>query len=548
MNENKGYQIWLPILFSLFTVAGMLIGYNLQAPPTVVRVESGEEATSNTGIMGAGRVEEVLRYVESRYVDEVDREELIEKAIDKFLDELDPHSNYITAKELESVNESLEGNFVGIGVQFDIVKDTILVLSTIAGGPSEELGIMAGDKIVAIEDSIVAGIGIDTDGVTERLRGEEGTAVNIRIGRSSSEQLIDFEIERRIIPIKSVDVHMMLNDKTGYIKINRFSETTYDEFMESLDELMDEGMEDLVVDLRQNPGGYLQQATRILNQIIKDRNQMLVYTEGLHSTRREYETKGAVKFDIDDVAILVDGGSASASEIMAGAIQDTDRGIVVGRRSFGKGLVQEQYDLSDGSALRLTTARYYTKSGRLIQKSYGNGTNYGDDANERFENGELDAAENIKLLDSTEYFTSNGRIVYGSGGIIPDVFIPMSKIYKNDDYIIATGYITDFVYQLLDEKRSFYTEMELEKFVEEYKVEDKVFNDFIDFTLAQDKDLERDSLFKISAALKDRLKASIARNIHGLKGYYSVKNKSDEMILETLEILDDSKRFLELAE
>lgn len=543
MSENRGYQVWLPILFSLFVVAGMLIGYNLKGNSTVVRVEGGEESLERN-TYGAGRVEEVLRYVESRYVEEVDREELIERAIDRFLEELDPHSNYITVDQLQTVNESLEGNFVGIGVEFDILKDTILVLSVISEGPSEKLGIMAGDRIVEIEDSIVAGTGMETDDVMDMLRGEEGTEVNIGIKRGAKEELIPFTITRGSIPIKSVDVSLMLNDKTGYIKINRFSDTTYDEFMEGMDELEEKGMEDLVIDLRQNPGGYLQQATRILNQIIKKRNEMLVYTEGEHSPRKEYTTKGAVKYDLDDVAILVDEGSASASEIMAGALQDTDRGIVVGRRSFGKGLVQEQYDLSDGSALRLTIARYYTKSGRLIQKSYGDGTDYDGDSNDRFENGELDNPENIRLKDSTEYFTNNGRVVYGGGGIIPDVFVPMEQLYKNDEYIVASSHITEFVYSLLDKKRATYTEMELDDFVNNFELDDSSYNDFMDFCQKQDGNINRDSLKVIATELKQRIKSRIARNIYGLDGFYKVRNESDPMILETLEILDDSPKYL----
>jgi carboxyl-terminal processing protease len=543
MSENRGYQVWLPILFSLFVVAGMLIGYNLKGASTVVRVEGGH-AAEERNVYGAGRVEEVLRYVESRYVEEVDREELIEKAIDRFLEELDPHSNYISSDQLQTVNESLEGNFVGIGVEFDILKDTILVLSVISEGPSEKLGIMAGDRIVEIEDSIVAGTKMDTDDVMDMLRGEEGTDVNIGIKRGAKEALIPFKITRGSIPIRSVDVSLMLNNKTGYIKINRFSDTTYDEFMEGLDELEAQGMEDLVLDLRQNPGGYLQQATRILNQIIRKRNEMLVYTEGEHSPRKEYTTKGAVKYDLDDVAILVDEGSASASEIMAGALQDTDRGIVVGRRSFGKGLVQEQYDLSDGSALRLTIARYYTKSGRLIQKSYGDGTDYDGDSNERFESGELDNAENIKLKDSTEYFTNNGRIVYGGGGIIPDVFVPMDQVYKNDDYIIASSYITEFVYSLLDKNRAMYTEIELDDFVNNFELDDVSFDNFLDFCKKQDAAINRDSIKVVSKEIKQRIKSRIARNIYGLKGYYKVRNESDPMIIETLEILDDSPKYL----
>ncbi len=546
MSENKGYQIWLPILLALFTVAGMLIGYNLQPQQTIVNIEGeSDDLPTATSSYGAGRIEEILRYVESKYVDEVNRDELMERAIDKLLHELDPHSNYITAKELRSVNESLEGNFVGIGIEFDIHNDTILVLSVIEDGPSDELGILPGDRIVEVEDSIVAGIGVTTDDVTDKLRGEEGTEVRIGVRRGNNNKIIQYTIERGMIPLKSVDAAVMLDNKTGYIKVNRFSDTTYEEFMDGLDDLMDENMEDLVIDLRQNPGGYLKEATRILNQLIEKRNEMLVYTEGIHSSKKEYKTKGAVKHKIDDIAVLIDEGSASASEIMAGAIQDVDRGLVMGRRSFGKGLVQEQYDLSDGSALRLTVARYYTKSGRLIQKSYGEGTNYDNDANDRFENGEFDNKDNISVSDSTAYYTDNGRVVYSGTGIIPDVFVPMDDAYRNDNYIAASSHMVDFIYGLLDDKRSLFTEMDAERFINDYEVDDSTFESFMAFCMVHDDDLKREELLKIAPLLKNRIKSNIARNVYGLDAYYKVRNQSDVLILKTLDILDESENLLD---
>ncbi len=545
-NHNRAYQIWLPLLLSLFSVMGMLIGYNLQKTPSVVAFET-DDKDHNLQLAptyGMGRVEEVLRYVDNQYVDDVDREKLTEKVIDDLLDELDPHSNYINADELGSVNENLEGSFVGIGIEFDILEDSIFVITAISDGPSDKNGIMAGDRIVEIEDSIVAGIGITTAGVTKRLKGGKGSKVRLGVKRRRQAELLHFEIERDEIPLKSIDAVFMLDKKTGYIKINRFSGTTYDEFLAGLDELMDQNMEDLVIDLRQNPGGYLTEATRILNQLIQKRNEMLVYTEGKHSTRRSYETKGIVKYKIDDIAILVDEGSASASEIMAGAIQDTDRGLIVGRRSFGKGLVQEQYDLSDGAALRLTVARYYTKSGRLIQKSYTDEKAYHSDREDRFSSGELKSRDSIHIIDTTKYFTDNGRIVYGGGGIIPDVFIPIDPILENKSYISSATYVPEFVYSYLDSQRGNILEMKEDKFISDFKIIDAQYEAFKDYVMKKDSSISESELDLAEREIKTRIKARVARNVFGQRAYFRVLMQSDEVINKTNKILDNSEEYL----
>ncbi len=542
---KRGYQIWLPLLLSVFSVLGMLIGYNLQKTPSVVsfEVDGSEKIQKNS--YGMGRVEEVLRYVENQYVDEVNGDEIVEEVIDDLLDRLDPHSNYITAEELETVNENLEGSFVGIGIEFDILNDSIFVITPIANGPSEQAGIIAGDRIVEIEDTIVAGIGITTNGVTKRLKGEEGTTVKIGIQRRNKAEVLEFEIKRDEIPLNSIDAVFMLNDKTGYIKINRFSGTTYDEFLAGLDQLKEQKMEDLIIDLRQNPGGYLTEATRILNQIIKKRNELLVYTEGLHSAKRSYETKGIVKHKIDDIAVLMDEGSASASEIMAGALQDTDRGLIIGRRSFGKGLVQEQYDLSDGAALRLTVARYYTKSGRLIQKSYDDEKAYRSDAQDRFASGELKYKDSIHIIDSTEYFTDNGRKVYGGGGIIPDVFVPINDRIDNIAYIKGAFHIPEFVYSFLDNNRDRIIEMGPDKYIAHFNISDKDFAVYKEYVLSKEDEISSNDLDEFSKDLKERIKARVARNVFGQNEFYEVLHQTDSVVLKTLELLDNSKKLLE---
>ncbi len=542
---NQGYQIWLPLLLSIFTVAGMLIGYNLQKTPSVVSFEVDGDHHPQQNNLGMGRVEEILRYIENQYVDEVKSNDLVEGVIDHMLDELDPHSNYIPVDELKAVNENLEGSFVGIGIEFDIVDDSIFVITPISDGPSEKIGIMAGDRIVEIEDSIVAGVGITTDDVTRKLKGEKGSSVKIGIKRRKQAQVLKFEIKRDEIPLKSVDAHFMMNDKVGYIKINRFSGTTYDEFFNGLDDLMEQGMEDIVIDLRQNPGGYLTEATRILNQIIEKRNELLVFTEGKHSSKRSYETKGIVKHKIDDVAILIDEGSASASEIMAGALQDTDRGVIIGRRSFGKGLVQEQYDLSDGSALRLTVARYYTKSGRLIQKEYTDEKSYHADRDDRFKSGELKHRDSIRLIDSTAYYTDNGRLVYGGGGIIPDVFVPINDLLDNTNYVQAAFHVPEFVYSFLDDKRAAVLEMGEEKFLEEFQISDQDFKDFKTYLSSKEDNFDTSGLNEFSGDLKSRIKARVARNVFGLDSFFKVMNQNDNVVLKALEIIDDSEEYLQ---
>ncbi|NRA49611.1 MAG: S41 family peptidase, partial [Phaeodactylibacter sp.] len=401
---NK-FSIWLPLLFAIVLVTGMLLGMRMQSTMPKMVVE--QEETGVEGI-GQGKIEEILRYVEAKYVDDVDKEALTEEVIDDLLSKLDPHSNYISAEELMAVNEQLKGNFDGIGVEFMLLEDTIVVVTPLVGGPSESAGILSGDRIVQIADSTIAGVGMNSDDIIRMLRGEKGTDVEIGILRGNETELRRFTVTRDEIPMNSVDVAYMLDETTGYIKVNRFSATTYEEFMKALEGLVEnQDMEDLVLDLRHNPGGYLQQATNMLSQLFRDKDKLLVYTEGDAVSRSEYSSTGRNFFDVEDVVVLIDEGSASASEIVAGAIQDHDRGVIVGRRSFGKGLVQEQYKLRDGAALRLTVARYYTPSGRSIQKPYDDPEAYDLEMYDRYETGELEAAKNMVVEDSTEYYTDN---------------------------------------------------------------------------------------------------------------------------------------------
>lgn len=506
--------------------------------PTVV-VKPEEQLSAG---LGQGKIEELIRYVEAKYVDDVNRDQLINEAIESILTELDPHSKYIPAEQLRQVNEQLEGNFEGIGVEFMILNDTIVVVSALPGGPSEAAGIRAGDKIVEVEDSTIAGVGIDSRNVMELLRGEKGSEVEVGIVRPRKSEVMHFTITRDKIPMHSVDVAYMLNNKTGYIKINRFSATTYEEFMKAMEKLVDqEGMQDLVIDLRHNPGGYLQQATNILSQIIEGKDKLLVYTEGRSVHRSNYESTGRTYFDIDDVVVLIDEGSASASEIVAGAVQDHDRGFIIGRRSFGKGLVQEQYRLRDGSALRLTVARYFTPSGRSIQKPYDDLQAYENDMNARYESGELIAEEEMAILDSTEYFTSKGRVVYGGGGIMPDIFVPMDTAYMSDFYSTVRPHVPGFVYRYMEKNGEQLDHFSLNQFQKRFEVNDALYNEFLAYARSEGMKSKPDNRAMVRREIKHLIKARIAKHLFDDQGFYVVWNDQDPFIRKAMETLGSSK-------
>jgi carboxyl-terminal processing protease len=540
-NRIKPFHLWLPFLLSAALVAGILIGMQLKPVEATMIVE---DASIATGRSGSGKIEQLLRYIESKYVDEVDRDKLVDDAIENILKQLDPHSSYISAEELESVNEQMQGNFDGIGVEFMILEDTVVVVSALSGGPAESLGIKAGDKIVEVEDSIVAGNGITNAGIISLLKGEKGTKVEVGILRSGVDSVQHFEITRDEIPLESIDTRYMISERTGYIKVNRFAATTDREFIDALEELQREGMEDLILDLRHNPGGYLQKATNMLNQLFDEKGNLMVYTQGRTVSRNDYKTSGRSIFNLDKIAVLIDEGTASASEIMAGAIQDHDRGILVGRRSFGKGLVQEQYQLQDGSALRLTIARYYTPSGRSIQKPYEDMEAYRNDFNERYESGELISANNISIKDSTRYFTDNGRVVFGGGGIIPDVFVPLDTTLLQDDFLALRPYVPAFSFTLIEEQQAQVEAMDLSTFVKDYQISAADFQAFLAYAKQQNSDAPSQVSTRIQQQLKAELKARIAKHFFQDEGYFQVINQSDPMIRSALDALADYREIL----
>jgi len=536
-SKNGKLNIWLPFLFAVVLAGGMYVGSQLNPPPQLIIQTDGIDPAEFSKI-GNGRIEDLLRFIEARYVDDVNSDELIEKAIDKIISELDPHSSYIPVSQVKRINDELEGNFDGVGIEFIILDDTIVVVAPIAGGPSEEAGILAGDKIVEINDSTAVGGETDVRELVNKLRGQAGSKVKVGVKRGKSKTIKSFDIKREPIPILSVDVGYMLDERTGFIKVNRFSATTYREFMQEVEELKENGMEDLVVDLRQNPGGYLREATKMLSQLFPEKGKLLVYTEGRTVRRNEYNSTGLTHFAIGKVAVLIDEGSASASEIVAGAVQDWDRGVIIGRRSFGKGLVQEQLDLNDGSALRLTVARYFTPSDRLIQKSYDDKNAYNSDIINRYQGGELLSKDSIRNSDTTQFFTKlEKRIVFGGGGITPDVFIPLDTTYLNDSYISLRQVLPQFIYRYAEENANDLREMSLEKLRDDFVVDENMVDDFLKFGKENGAKVDQEDFEKIKEKVKILLKARLARNLYKEDGFYTIWNDSDEVVKAAMRAL-----------
>ncbi|MFI5135344.1 MAG: S41 family peptidase, partial [Chitinophagales bacterium] len=483
-------------------------------------------------------LEEVLDYVQAKYVDTVNVSNLQNTAISDVLEQLDPHSTFIPAKDLTSVNQELEGNFEGIGIEFFVVADTISVVSVISGGPAEQVGVQLGDKIITINDTTFSGKHVEDLNVVNHLRGPKGSKVNIQVKRKGVPNLLSFTITRDKIPMYSIDASYMIDATTGYIKINRFSETTYDEFMAALKKLKESGMKRLVIDLRQNGGGLLNSATDVIDELL-DQDKLMVYTKGRVYSRLDYKTRVQGEFEDGPLAILIDEGTASASEIVAGAIQDWDRGVIVGRRSFGKGLVQEQYGLSDGSALRLTVAKYYTPSGRCIQKPYDHNINdyYGEVLN-RYHNGEELNADSIHLNDTMKYFTSKGRVVFGGGGIIPDVFVPLDTSNNTNAFLNAVlnqGLIQQFSYSWYQNHQSALSGFSsLDQYRLDFSVSDDLYNEFLNYAAKNTisgSDQQKDHARNFISL---RIKAFLAREKFSADAFYSVINDDDPVLHQAI--------------
>jgi carboxyl-terminal processing protease len=528
--KNKGLAIYVPIMLAVVMILGILVG----------RYYRGSNAENKFIIIPkANKLDNVINYVENEYVDEVSKNELIEKAIPKILEELDPHSQYIPAAELEKVNEPLEGNFSGIGIQFNILNDTLVVIQTIANGPSQKVGILAGDRIMKVNGEEVAGKKMPSDSIVGRLRGPRGSEVHVDVMRRNVSKLLAFDIIRDNIPLYSVDVSYMVTDNTGYIKLNKFSATTEEEFVQAVSKLRNKGMKKLILDLRENGGGYMNAAVFIADQFLAG-NELIVYTKGKARQKQEYHsTPGGLCTDLK-LTILIDENSASASEILAGAIQDNDRGTIIGRRSFGKGLVQEQKPLSDGSALRLTIARYYTPTGRCIQRPYAKSLNdYYGDINERYIHGELQNADSNKFSDSLKFVTPGGKIVYGGGGIMPDIFVPIDTLGISEFYVDVRnqGLLYRYALNYADDNRQVLSKLKTPEEFVHYLDSQDVLGKFIAYAGKEGLKEKPKDIRLSSHILKVQLNAYIARNFLDNDGFFPIIQEIDNTLDKAIEIM-----------
>lgn len=538
MNQNHNTNkllIYYPIFLAVMLVTGIYIG-------TYLTDSSGQSVIiSRKGDSRADKITQIITYIENQYVDSVTKNALVDKAIAAILEDLDPHSYYISAEDLAEYTEPLEGNFEGIGVEFLIQNDTVRVVAAIEGGPSEQLGIAAGDKIIAVDGENIAGTGIGNDGVIKRLKGPSRTMVKVDILRGT--ETIPFEITRGKIPLNSLATGQMLDEKTGFIKVSRFARTTYDEFIAHAEALKAEGMEQLIIDLRGNGGGYLDAAVKVAEEFLQ-KGQLIVYTEGKSSPRRSYHARKRGRYSDLPLSILINQGSASASEILAGAVQDNDRGTIIGRRSFGKGLVQEHLNLRDNSALRLTVARYYTPTGRSIQRPYGKDVDYDHDYEARFYGGEMESADSIPVHDSLIYTTPGGRTVYGGGGITPDIFVGLDTLGASEYLSIVSyrGLVNQFGFDYADKQRenladyaSFYD------FDARFNVDDALYDDFIAYADSKGVDPDSSGIKRSAEVLKTRIKAYVARNIWGNDGFYAVMKADDNVLREALKSITEAE-------
>lgn len=546
MSENKEQhtdtvklpkrEILLPLFLSLAMMGGVFVGMKLKNEPLIKATpKKNTTQTDAEEIIGQGRMEEILRYVDAKYVDKVGNDFLVDKAINNILQELDPHSVYIPASELSKVNEELDGEYEGIGIETMNFGDTITVVTPLADGPASKAGLMSGDRIMAIGDSMA--IGKDQRWLNSRLRGKRGTQLKFTILRLGDTRPRVIMLERDRVPVNSVDGATVLNDNTGYIKISRFSSGTSREFMAAMEFLFEKkGVTNLVLDLRGNPGGYLDKAVDILSQLFPEKDKLLVLTKGRTVHQNEYKTTGRQRYKVGKVAILTDEGSASASEIVAGAIQDWDRGIVIGRRSFGKGLVQEPYELRDGSELRLTVARYYTPIGRSIQKPYKGKTKqeYEDEYEKRFGKGELSNQDSISRSDTTKFRTAGGRWVFGGGGITPDVFIPIEDYLKNDYYQNAKAWASEYAFQYYVGHRKELKFDTWQEFQRNFRVTDYSFSEFLKYAERHNVKSIWNQILGVKEPLRRVIKARIARQMFGDEGYYGIMNESDPCIQNAL--------------
>lgn len=510
---------------------------------------SAQYSRSNSASRQQQKLLMVENIVNNLYVDNVDEEKIVENAVRGILENLDPHSSYSTKEETTSSQETMQGSFSGIGIQFNMQKDTLYVVQTIAGGPSEKVGILPGDRFIAVDDSIIAGRKLKNTDIMKRLRGPKGTKVNIKVKRGSNAELLEFRITRDDIPLNSIDAVYMADGKTGYIRLSRFAATSYKEFKDAITKLKKQGMQQLILDLTDNGGGYMQIAAQIANEML-NRGNLIVYTQGRKSPRQNLNADGSGTFRTQKVVVMINQFSASASEILSGAIQDWDRGVVVGRRSFGKGLVQREFLLPDSSSFRLTIARYYTPSGRNIQKPYvkGDREDYDKDIIDRYNHGELQSADSIHFADSLKHTTLRlHRTVYGGGGIMPDVFVPLDTTQYTDYHrrLVAKGIIPQFALRYVDKNRADLKAQypDAQKFIKEFTVTDEMLNNLVDAGKAEKVDFDKSQFAKSKEMLRTFVKAAIANDLFSTGAYFQIVNEQNDIYKEALSIINDDARY-----
>lgn len=541
MSSNKNRL--MPFLLAICLVAGILIG----------TFYTNHFSGNKLGIINtsSNKLNALLHIIDEQYVDTVSMFNLVEEAMPQILAELDPHSSYIPAIDLEAVNSDLKRSFSGIGVQFTIQDDTIHINSVIQGGPSEKVGLLAGDRIVEVDDSSFVGKIVTNSEAMRRLKGEKGSKVKLGIYRPGEKEILHFTVVRGDIPVKSIDAAYMINDKFGYVKVNKFGETTYPELLVALAQLSQANCKGMIIDLRGNTGGYMAAAIQMVNEFLPN-NKLIVYTEGRKSPRENYTSNGTGSSQTMPLIVLMDEGSASASEIFAGAIQDNDRGTIIGRRSFGKGLVQQPIEFSDGSAIRLTIARYYTPSGRCIQKPYekGNDAEYEMDIITRYEHGEFFSADSIKQNIKEIYHTSLGRTVYGGGGIMPDIFVPQDTTGMTSYYRMAAtrGLIVRYTLDYTDKNRNKLKEYDTPQKMEAYLKTQNLLEKFAEY--AEKKGLKRRNIlmYKSKQLFEESLYGNIIYNMLGIEAYITYSNLTDKTVQKALEVLEKGESFPQAPE
>jgi carboxyl-terminal processing protease len=533
--KNTTRSIIIPLIIAISIIFGLFAGRVFTSPDSPIITSDGQQVY--------GKLDMMLRMIENNYVDTVDTKQMVEDAIPSLLKKLDPHTVYIPADDFDKANEGLRGNFGGVGIQFVMHKDSVTVVKVVPKGPSERAGLIDGDRIVKVNDTIVSGIKMNNAKIMTMMRGESGTKVNLTIKRKYEKKLIVKTIERGAIPLKSVDVAYIMGDSIAYIKINKFAMDTYNEFVTGLEKVREEGMKKLIIDLRGNLGGFLGNAINMVNEFLPNQ-KLIVYTKGKSAPRTEYFSNGKGNYLDLPIAVLIDEDSASASEVFAGAIQDNDRGFIVGRRSFGKGLVQEQRQMPDGSAIRLTVARYYSPSGRCIQKSYENGkSEYYSDISKRYAHGEFSERDSIHQNDSLKYETSMGRSVYGGGGIMPDAFVALDTLgytpYLGN--LARKSLIYRFSFAYADDHRKDFAKLKDHKSIVKYLKTTNALRDLLAY--ADSEGVKKNNReYKISKEIiQTRLYAYIARNFIDDEGFYPILADLDTALQKAYILLKENQ-------